>query len=309
MYRSLYNIRGLFLGLLVLLTACGQATNGFGEVVNKPQEQPGTISQPAVPSGGTLQPVLATSELVVGPNRVAIGLLENNVPIPDAAQTKVKVRYYRVTNDEAMLTGEEQVTYYGEGLGPRGTYIAHPSFDAAGTWGLEVIAQRPGKSAVTQRIGVMVTDKGSAVAVGTPAPKTKTPTAADVSDLKTITSATNPNPQFYQLSVDQAVTSGKPSMILFATPGFCQTAVCGPGVDVLQRLADKFGDQVNAVHVEIYQHPFEKLQTVPAMSEWGLRTEPWLFLVGKDGRIVDRFEGGITSQEIAPAVEKLVQGT
>ena len=72
------------------------------------------------------------------------------------------------------------------------------------------------------------------------------------------------------------MSNGKPSLILFATPGFCQTAVCGPGVDVLRRLADQFGDKINSVHVEIYTYPFEKLQPVAAMSEWGLRTEPWL---------------------------------
>lgn len=307
MYRSFRDIRILLPGLLILLAACGQATNGFGEAVNNQQPQAGGVAQPAVPTGGTLQPVLATSELVVGPNRVAIGLIENNVPIPDAAQTKMTIRYYKITNDQKTLTGEEQVRYYGDGLGARGAYIAHPSFESAGTWGLEVIAQRPGKPAVTERIGVVVTEKGSAAAVGTAAPKSSTPTDADVDDLKTITSATDPDPRLYQLSIDQAVSNGKPSMLLFATPGFCQTAVCGPGVDVLRRLADQFGDKVNAVHVEIYQYPFEKLQTVPVMQEWGLRTEPWLFLVGKDGRIVERFEGGITYQEIAPAVEKLLQ--
>ena len=307
MYRTLRGLRWMLIVFLFALAACGQATNGFGAPVNQPQGQDGAISQPAVPAGGTLKPVLATSELVVGPNRVAIGLIENNVPIPDAAQTKVLVRYYRVTNEQATLVDEEQVQYFGEGLGARGTYIAHPTFDTAGTWGLEVIAQRPGKAAVTERIGVVVNQESSVAAPGAAAPKTKTPTGADVDDLRTITSATSPDPRLYQLSVDQAVSSGKPSMILFATPGFCQTAVCGPGVDVLTRLADQFGDKINPVHVEIYQYPFEKLQPVPAMSEWGLRTEPWLFLVGKDGRIVDRFEGGITYQEIAPAVEKLIQ--
>ena len=299
MYRYFRGLRGVFLGLLVLLTACGQAAN-------RSQQSTGDGALPASQSGGALQPVLATSELVVGPNRVALGLIENNVPIPDAAQTKMMVRFYKVDADKATLTGEEQARYYGEGLGPRGTFIVHPTFDAAGTWGLEVIAQRPGKSAVTQRIGVEVTEKGSAAPVGTPAPRSKTPTAAEVDDLRTITSSSSPDPSLYQLSVDEAVSSGKPSLILFATPGFCQTAVCGPGVDVVKRLADQFGGKLNAVHVEIYRHPFEKLEMVPAMSEWGLRTEPWLFLVDKDGRIADRFEGGITYQEIAPAVEKLI---
>lgn len=122
-----------------------------------------------------------------------------------------------------------------------------------------------------------------------------------------ITSAAEPDPRLYQLSVDQAVSSGKPSLVLFATPGFCETAVCGPDVEVVRRLLDTFGDKLNAVHVEIYQYPFEKFQFVSAMQEWGLQSEPWLFLVDKDGRIANRYEGGITYQELEPDVTKLVQ--
>jgi hypothetical protein len=143
--------------------------------------------------------------------------------------------------------------------------------------------------------------------IGAPAPRSKTPTAGEVKNLRTITSASQPDPRLYRLSVDQAVTSGKPSMILFATPGFCQTAVCGPSVDVLGRLATGFGDKVNAVHVEVYQYPFERLKPVKTMDEWGLKSEPWLFLVDKTGHIVARFEGGITYPEIEPEVAKLVQ--
>ena len=77
------------LAALVVLTGCGQQTAGFGEVANQPQEHAadGEHAAQPTPAGGGLQPVLATSELVVGPNRMAFGLLQNNVPIRDAAQT------------------------------------------------------------------------------------------------------------------------------------------------------------------------------------------------------------------------------
>ncbi|HSH82590.1 MAG TPA: hypothetical protein VLA19_29005 [Herpetosiphonaceae bacterium] len=305
---------------LALLAACGRPTSSFGEVANTPHDH----SDPADHShdttsgahshdtgatstaGDALVAVVPTSEIVVGPNRVALGLLENNVPIPDAAETQLKVRYYRLKGDQATVVGEETARYYNEGLGERGTYVIHPTFDTPGTWGLELEAQRPGKPVTTKRISIEVAAAGSAVAVGAPAPRTKTPTAAEVQDLHTITSSSEPDPRLYQLSVDQAVGNGKPSMILFATPGFCQTAVCGPGVDVLRALADRFGDHVNAVHVEVYQYPFEELKPVATMQEWGLKTEPWLFLVDRDGRVAARFEGGITIPEIEPEVAKLV---
>ncbi|MDP9312147.1 MAG: thioredoxin family protein [Chloroflexota bacterium] len=299
--------------MFALLTACAQATSagnaGFGEVANKPEQHSsdGQHVQPSAAPSTPIQPVIATSELVVGPNRMALGLLENNVPIDDAAQMEVKVRYYRLQGEQGTLVGEEAASYYGENLGPRGTFVIYPTFDTAGNWGLELVVQRPGQEPMTLRTSVEVKERASAPKIGDPAPKSNTPTVKDASDLKTITSDAEPDPRFYQMSVADAVTSGKPSLIMFATPGYCSTAVCGPSIEVLGRLKDKFGDQVNAVHVEVYQLPYDQGKTVPAMQEWGLQSEPWLFLVDKDGKIAGRYEGGITFQELEPAVSKLVQ--
>lgn len=296
---------------LMLLAACGQATtagnNGFGEAANQPQVHTtaGAHAPAPTPQAGTLQPVLATSQLVVGPNRMAFGILENNVPIADAATTKVHVRYFKIEGEQATVVGEEDARFYGENLGQRGTFVVYPTFDTAGTWGLEVQAQRPNKAVETQRIGLQIAEKGSAPNIGEPAPATKTPKASEVAELTTITSDANPQPRFYQMSVADAVTSGKPSLIMFATPGFCETAVCGPSIEVLARLSEKFGDKLNTVHVEVYQLPYEG-KPVAAMQEWGLQSEPWLFLVDKDGRIAGRYEGGITFDELEPAVTKLV---
>ena len=299
---------GMICALVALLVACGQPTNNdsFGATANTPHDHSAGATHTTTTQDGGLQPVLATSEVIVGQNRLALGLLENNVPIPDAAATKMRVRYYKLTGSEPELVGEEEARYYGEGLGPRGTFVVKPTFDVAGTWGVEIETQRPNQAATSKRMELNVAPQGSAPTLGAPAPKTKTPTANDVEDLLTITSDTAPDTRLYQLSIDQAVSSGKPSLILFATPGFCQTAVCGPGVDVLSRLVDTYGDKFNPVHVEIYQYPFEKLQQVQAMQEWGLKTEPWLFLVDKSGNIAGRFEGGITFEELAPEVQKLI---
>lgn len=293
-------MRTIVIGILgiVLLAAC--RTGAATTTAALP-----TLTRDAT-TDGDIQVVLATSEFVVGPNRVALGILENNVPIADAAQTQVNTRFYRIDGEQAMLVGEEAARFYGEGLDQRGTFIVHPTFDRAGQWGLEVEAQRAGRPATTQRLGVTVRERGSAAMVGMTAPRTHTPTSAQVKDLKTISSATKPDPRLYELSVEQAVTSGKPSLILFATPGFCQTQVCGPGVDVLISLADTFGERINTVHVEVYQYPFEQLRFVGAMREWGLLTEPWLFLVGADGTILNRYEGGITVDELRPDVEAVV---
>ncbi len=280
-----------------LLSACGAPTT---------QPSSSSAASPAAGAEDTLQPVLATSEIVVGPNRIAIGLLENNVPLKDMAGTTMGVRYFQLDGNTATPIGEEQAHYYGEGLGERGTFVLRPTFERAGAYGLELDIRRPGHEPVQRRMSIEVTDEGAAPRIGTPAPRSDTPTTAGVADLGLLSSAAEPDPQLYELSVADAVSSGKPSLILFATPGYCRTQVCGPGVDVLQQLVDRFGDAVAPVHVEVYKLPYENGLMVPAMREWNLQTEPWLFLVDRDGNIVDRFEGGITFQELEPEVEKLV---
>lgn len=305
---------------LFTLVACGTPTANrgtsasFGPIANQPHShapaQSGEAShahQQAGTTTGELQVVVATSEVVVGPNRLALGLLQDNVPISDAPQTTVTVRYYRLSADQATLVGEETARYYGEGLGPRGTFVVTPTFDAPGRWGLEVEATRPGQAPVIRRLSINVVEHGRAPKVGEAAPRSDTPTAAQVGDLRQISSDAHPDPRLYQMSVAQAVSSGKPSLILFATPGYCQTAVCGPGVDVVKRLVDHFGDRINAVHVEVYRLPYDGTM-VPAMREWGLLTEPWLFLVDAQGTIAARYEGGITLDELQPAVERLIGG-
>jgi hypothetical protein len=301
----------LALAALMLLAACGQPSTGndsFGAVANQPQDHAsGDHSQAAPSAAASIVPVLATSELVVGPNRLALGILQDNVPIEDADQTDVHVRFFRLNGNQATPAGEEDAVYYGEGLGDRGTFIVHPTFDAPGAWGMEVETTRPGQNPITQRMQLEVKAESSAPIIGEDAPRSKTPTAADVADLKLISSDATPDPRLHQMSVEQAVTSGKPSLILFATPGYCQTAVCGPGVDVLETLVDQFGNKINPVHVEVYQLPYDNGKMVPAMREWGLQTEPWLFLVDKTGKIAGRYEGGITAAELEPEVAKLVE--
>lgn len=295
-------IVGVFVA--ALLSACGAPTTGSAST--GPSSSAVVSTAPVAEQDTGLQPVLATSEIVVGPNRIAIGILDNKVPLKDMATTALGVRYFRLDGNDATPLGEEQARYFGEGLGERGTFVVRPTFDRAGDYGLELDIRRQGQEPVVSRISVTVTDAGAAPRIGSPAPPSDTPTAADVADLHLLSSATEPDPRLYQQSVAQAVGSGKPSLILFATPGYCSTQVCGPGVDVLQKLIDRFGAAFAPVHVEVYKMPYESGLMVPAMREWNLQTEPWLFLVDGKGTIAGRFEGGITFEELEPEVAKLL---
>jgi hypothetical protein len=114
------------------------------------------------------------------------------------------------------------------------------------------------------------------------------------------------------MTIADAINAGKPFVVSFATPGYCQTAVCAPNMAVLKQLKSEFGDQVNFIHVEVYPYPFgesfQQARTVDAMKEWNLRTEPWTFLVDRQGIIQARYEGGITFAELRPAIAQLAAG-
>jgi hypothetical protein len=93
----------------------------------------------------------------------------------------------------------------------------------------------------------------------------------------------------HDVSLEDALVGEEPVVLLFATPAFCQTAVCGPTVDVLEQVRrDDVGD-VTFVHCEIFSDAGETIGD--PVQAWNLPTEPWLFVISPDGRIVRRADG------------------
>jgi hypothetical protein len=312
--------------LAALLAGCGQATP-------LPGGQAGAATSPAgADQGGDVQPVFAFSEAVAGKNRIAIGLVRNNTPLNDPA-AKVHLRFFNLDEANPQIKFESDATYYGQGL-PAAFYVAYPTFDKPGNWGVEIQTQLAGQAAPSvskQRLEVK--DHSNVPIVGQPAISTKTLTVKDVPDPAQLSSGTQVDPAMYQISLDQALTNGKPTALLFATPAFCKTATCGPSLDVIQGLQKQYGAKVNFIHSEVYKFPFDqsvqrqqeamqkasKENRAPtadelnaglsdAMVAWKLDSEPWLFLIDTKGIVAGRYEGGITKEEMGPALEKLIAG-
>jgi hypothetical protein len=312
-----------FVLLALLLAGCGQAATSP------------TAGQPtaagALPAGN-VEPVFAFSEAVAGKNRIAIGLVRNNTPLNDPT-AKVHLRFFNLDDADPQIKFEADAAYYGQGL-PTAFYVAYPTFDKAGNWGVEIQTQLSGQaepSVSKQRLEVK--DRSNVPIVGQPAISTKTLTVKDVPDVAQLSSGTQVDPAMYQVSLDQALTNGKPTALLFATPAFCKTATCGPSLDVMQGLQKQYGDKVNFIHSEVYKYPFDQSVQLQqdaiqkaakenraitpdersaglsdAMVAWQLNSEPWLFLIDAKGIVAGRYEGGITKEELGPALEKLIAG-
>lgn len=269
-----------------------------------------------VTSAPSIQAVLAASTLVLGPNRLPLGIVVDGTPINDPATT-VHLRFFYLDGEESpepTLAGETDAVYFGRNL-PFGVYVAYPDFPKAGGWGIEVITTRPSQPPVANRLRVDVLATDPTPAIGSAARSVETPTLATTPAGQPISSAPTINPRLYELSVADALAQNRPFAVLFATPGFCKTAVCGPNIDVVGQLQEQFGDHMAFIHVEVYQFPFgESAQATPprfsaGMTAWQLQSEPWLFVVDSTGTIRAKYEGGITTDELTPLIETFLATT
>jgi hypothetical protein len=286
---------GLLL-IVLLLAACGQA---------------GGTAQAPTAGAASLSAIPAASELTVGQNRLPLGVVKDGTPVNDP-NLKVHVRlFFLGSASPNTVLGEADAVYLGQGL-PFGLYVAYPTFDRAGDWGVEVQMTEAGGTPQLSRVRVNVLAQSNTPAVGTPAIPVKNLTSKDVPELQRLTSDSEPDPDLYQLTVADALAAKQPFLVTFSTPGFCQTAVCGPNLKVIKQLKETFKGQINFIHVEVYPYPFgesaQQQRRVPAMEEWKLTTEPWTFLVDGQGIIQARYEGGLTFTELEPALKQLAAG-
>lgn len=294
-------MRFTFAGIFIILTLCACAAGT--PTLPPPSVPPPTVpsSTPAAPS--TLQVIIASSQHVIGENRFPVGVVRDGASVKDA---QLHLKFYDLTSGTPVAKSEADAPFYGDNLGEAGVYVGHANLDKAGNWGVEATVTQPGHAPETQRLGFEVLAKDPSPGVGDDAPRTKNLTLQDVNGDRTkLSSADYDDSILHRISIADAVTNGKPTVILFATPRFCTSRTCGPSHQVVMSLAQNYADRVNFIHIEIYKN-FDTFEPADAMTEWNLKTEPWLFFVNAQGKIVEKFEGGITSKEIVPEFLKFI---
>lgn len=140
---------------------------------------------------------------------------------------------------------------------------------------------------------------------GDPAPRIHTPTADDVGgDLAKITTRVPPDTQN---RVDYADALGRePIVLLFATPQFCQSRVCGPVVDVAEQAKEEYGDEAAFIHMEIFNDNDPGKEVRPQVRRFQLPTEPWLFTIDRNGIVRAAVEGAFGLELMDEAIEAAV---
>ncbi len=187
--------------------------------------------------------------------------------------------------------------------GVRGFLIARPDFEEPGPWRVAIASPR----GTTDETTFSVTADIPIPEVGEPVPASETRTSPPF-ELASITTDPDPEPSFYEMTVAEATSNGSPALIVFATPAFCQTAVCGPTMEIVKEVvAPRSGFDV--VHVEIFENIDSegegRLIEVPAVIEWGFPSEPWIYVVDAEGVATARFEGAVSPKELGAALDAL----
>ena len=284
-----------------------------------------TAGELAPTVAGSLQPMITTSELVVGANRFAFGLLKDGSLL---AAGDVALRVYDIREQEAQLIAVTPAVYHPLELidqgrqihvhpdGTRhahdtatdvhGIYVAELTLERPGPWGLEIVVRRANGAVEAARLSVNALPQPRSPMPGTAAPRSRNLVAGDVSDLRQIDSSEPPDARLHQTVIADAIRDGRPQVIVFATPKYCTSRVCGPVLDVVRTLIPAYGRRVAFVHQEIWQ-PGGMQKLTPTVEEWNLRSEPWTFVVDGDGMIRARFEGLTTRRELEAVLRQMLR--
>ncbi|MHB8573951.1 MAG: TlpA family protein disulfide reductase [Dehalococcoidia bacterium] len=321
----------LLLPMLVAIGAGGaacSANSGSKSVATSPSAPAKTVTSVAAGSSQPFAPVIASSELVVGQNRFALGLLDTktNTPLPDA---RVHLRFFTLVGNQGTLRSEADTTFiapardagiatviehkHADGTihehvnvdATVGVYVAQVQFAQAGQWGAEASFTTTDGRAGKVTVPFTVLAQPITPVVGQPAPRTRNLTARDVSDLSQIDSAFEPVAALHQDTVADAIAAGRPTLVAFLTPGYCESRMCGPEYDIVKKLLPTYGDKVALIDIEVYKDPAKHIYA-DAVKEWGLQSEPYIFVIDRTGIIRAKFEGPTSLAELEAALQQVV---
>ena len=331
--RSGRGLAALVLSLTVLLAACGG-----GGSSDREGSGPTTSDPVSSERDDAFVAQVASYELVAGQDQRFLAALAGNgtgtvvsfgtvdldffylgtreKPVdPPQQRASAKATFFPVAGQDVDASAEgPREARPSEGLG---VYAASPvRFDQPGFWGVKVKATIDGEE-VSANAPFEVVAQSQLPFPGQPAPRTVHPLpGAEGVEPKSIESraqGTSPVPDeiLHRTTVADALAAGKPTVVVVSTPVYCVSQFCGPITDSVAKLAATYEDRVAFVHLEVWKD-FEKRIVNPFAAEWispkngvGDTQEPWVYLVGSDGIVKQRFDNVVGDEALASAVEEL----
>ncbi len=289
--------------VLLLLTLVLAGCGGGG---GRSEPKAGTLASVLARPGPDVALVQGTSDYAVGEVRVTFLVIDSQARLISRPRARVLVG--RSLESDPLVRTVARLEPIGipgrseaAAGGARSIYVARFRIEKPGKYTL--VAQPEG--AAIQGVGnLQVAAHPTAPGVGARAIPSRTPTLASThGDVAALTTASPPDLSLLRYSVADSVRARLPFVLVFATPKYCTSRTCGPVVDVVKAAQRRFaGRGIRFIHVEIYTDNNPAQGQNRWVREWRLPSEPWVFLVGGDGRIKARFEASVSYGELVSAI-------
>ncbi len=316
--------------LVVVVAACGPAPETSSPASPSPAGSPVAGACPTTPAPqstpegwdvGAQRPsvfpqiINPVGSIACGQTRLMFSFLDDqNVPVANPDQT-VEVALFDLGADPAAPAVAGPATFIWAIEPTVGVYVFDADLPTAGTWGAQFTLTVGDSPPEVIRVGFDVQPESAGVAVGDPAPPSDTPTLADVGgDVTKISTDDQPVEAFYESSIADAIAAKEPFVVAFATPKFCQSQQCGPTLDRLKPIAAAHPG-VTFINVEPYQLEVVDGQLQPVVtgdppqltpaastSDWKLLSEPWVYVVDRNGVVTASFMLIFSEAELEAAV-------
>ena len=297
---------------LLVVAALAAVASGCGSSNSSEHGAPpaGTLDALLRRQGQDVSAVPGTSDYAPGKVRLSFLVVRHDGrPVDRPRATVWLAKGLRATPFEKATAQLEPVGVPGVTEGDeadvKALYVVHLKVPRPGRYWY--VAEPSGASPPTQAVGTLDVKRASdSPALGSRAISSRTPTLADVhGDAAMLTTRVPPDRALLRYSVADSLAAHVPFVLVFATPRWCTSRTCGPVVDVVDAVRRRFaGRGIRFIHVEIYADNNPQKGFNRWVRQWHLPTEPWIFLVGRDGRIAAKFEGSVSVGELAAAVER-----
>lgn len=311
---------------LPALAACGEdggpgSSNGAVASVAAPPvsdfpEAPGDLGEVLAFGEQTDDTVVlpGTQAFDVGANRASFGVFN----VDRSQDTDAKIAIYAQSSKGGEVLGpfptsieslETPAAFVAQSTSTdpdsaRAIYVTDIDFPDQGTYDLVAVIDDGDavKTTFIPSVPVALPAYDEVPEVGEMAPPTHTDTSNDVSNIAEIDTRV---PADTMHDADLADVIGKePVVLLFATPALCMTQVCGPVVDIAEEVKSERPDDAAYIHQEVYVDNNPEKGIRQPLKDYDLKTEPWLFVLDSDGRIVERIEGAFSKAELEAAIDK-----
>ena len=242
-----------------------------------------------------------TEDIVVGENRVLFTVLDkegNNI------SQNLKFSLKKLNLEESIIIEDYELINW---PGKRTVFKTNINFDTAGYW--EIISHHRNSKAS----GVIdVKEKSNTLSVGENISSIKTPSLRE-KEINELSTDINPNENLYKYSLDEALSKNIPIILSFSTPGLCVTATCAPQLSELKSLSNDYEEKIIIIHIEIWENFKEVMNSGDfsvgilnkSVEAFGITSEPWTFLINKEGIVKNRYQGYVDSKELKEDLVKI----